>query len=99
MKDFSVEVAASDVVALDKNFTDLSLIHRAHEIAIDNTFVQCTGTVKCLEKPNHDKTDNEPKREVLIKLIQGILSKVTEKIATTGESYQEIDISSISFIP
>ena len=70
MEGSTAKVATPDVVTLDNHFAHLSFRHRLQKIAINNRSIRRAWAIEGLEQTHHYQADNQPKRQILVKLIQ-----------------------------
>ncbi len=62
---------AGDIVTLDDDRGDLAGFHLGHEIAEVELFRGWPRLVEHVEKQDHHQADDQPEREILVKLVQG----------------------------
>ena len=59
-----------NIVPLNNHRSDFSRVDLSHEVTEVQLFSSCARLVEHVEKQDHHQADNQPEREILVKLVQ-----------------------------
>ena len=73
MKRGAIHIGSANIITLDDHFGDLAFNGLFQEFTINDFGLGRDGFVECIEQSYQDEPDDQPKRQISIKLVQNFL--------------------------